>query len=90
MGLRQTFRFRKGTSEDIRVFLRSFSHTVDVEDRHDFFVFNSRGEVKPFSMDFELVPAGLKSDRAGEYFWFLGFFVESLTGQFGAVEIEDV
>ena len=90
MGLHQTFRFHHGASDDVRTFLRSFSHTVDIDDREDFFVFASRGDAKPFSMDFELVPEGLKSNRAGEYFWFLGVFVESLTGQFGAVEIADV
>ncbi len=90
MGLHQSFRFRYAARDDVRVFLRGFSHTVDVKDQHDFFVFTSRGDAKPFEMDFELVEDGLKSNRGGEYFWFLGFFVESLTGQFGCVEIEDV
>jgi len=89
MGLHQTFRFQHGTKDDVRAFLHSFSHAVDVEDRQDFFVLTSRGDAETFSMDFELVPEGLKSNRAGEYFWFLGVFVEALTGRFGAVEIED-
>ena len=90
MGLRQTYRFQYASGDDVRTFLSSFSHTVDIDDRRDFFVFTSRGDVSPFSMDFELVPEGLKSERAGEYFWFLGVFVESITGHFGPVEIEDV
>jgi hypothetical protein len=32
----------------------------------------------------------LRSERAGEYFFILGAFIERLTGEFGAVTIEDV
>ena len=42
-----------------------------------------------FTFDFELIEGGLRSDRTGEYFWFLGYFLETLTGRFGKVEIED-
>ena len=88
MGLRQTSRF-EATADEIRAFLRGLSAVVEVEDRGDFFVFRAR-EGPTFEFDCELVPGGLKSDRAGEYFSFLGLFVESLTGQFGKVEVEDV
>jgi hypothetical protein len=88
MGLRQTFRFEASESE-VREFLRGLSSVVDVDDRGDFFVFRPR-EAPEFVFDCELIPGGLKSDRAGEYFNFLGFFVEQLTGQFGKVEVEDV
>jgi hypothetical protein len=87
MGLRQTFRFEANASE-VREFLRGLSAVVDVDDRGDFFVFRSRGAPE-FVFDCELVPGGLKSDRAGDYFSFLGLFVEQLTGRFGKVEIED-
>jgi hypothetical protein len=88
MGLRQTFLF-EARAEEVRSFLRGLSEVVDVEDRSDFFVFRPR-EGPAFEFDCELVPGGVRSERAGEYFWFLGFFVEKLTGQFGKVQVEDV
>jgi len=88
MGLRQTFRF-EASSDEIRAFLRGLSAVVEVEDRGDFFVFRPR-EGPKFEFECELVSGGLKNDRAGEYFSFLGFFLEQLTGQFGRVEVDDV
>ena len=87
MGLRQTFRFDASASE-VREFLRGLSAAVDVDDRGDFFVLRSR--VTPeFVFACELIRGGLKSERTGVYFSFLGFFVEQLTGHFGKVEVED-
>jgi len=52
-------------------------------------LFSERVKAPRFEFDCELVPGGLRSDRGGEYFSFLGFFLEQLTGQFGRVEVED-
>ena len=86
MGLRQTFRF-VASQQQIRQFLRGFEGDARVEDRGDFFVFSSRSE-PAFEFDCEVLADGIKSERSGEYFRFLGVFVEALTGQFGKVEVE--
>ena len=88
MGLRQQFGFKYSAASEVQEFLRTFSHTVIVEDRDDFFVFTQKDGPR-FSLDCGIVPTGLLSERSGEYFEFLGQFVEGLTGRFGPVEMED-
>ncbi|HNA82353.1 MAG TPA: hypothetical protein PLQ64_07775, partial [Thiobacillaceae bacterium] len=90
MGLRQSFRFSYDNEEDIRSFLRSLSHSATVDDRIDFFVFSQLPGQPSFTFDCALAPEGLHSERGGEYFSFLGFFIEAVTGQFGCVEVEDL
>jgi hypothetical protein len=90
MGLRQTFRFKHASPEDIRVFLRGLSEVAALDDRGEFFVFSQRPGEAAFSFDCELVAEGIHSERAGEYFRFLGVFVEALTGNFGRVEVDDL
>ena len=88
MGLRQHFRFQYAEASDVRTFLRGLSEFVYVEDKEDFFVFTPlRGEA--FTFDCELLPNGLSSERSGNYFNFLGMFIEALTGRFGPVQMED-
>lgn len=89
MGLRQSFRFKHTSCEDIRTFLRELSDIAALEDRGDFFVFSQRPGEAQFTFDCELATEGINSERAGEYFVFLGLFVEALTGKFGRVEMED-
>jgi hypothetical protein len=55
----------------------------------DFFVFTAAADAPAFSFDVEIVPQGRRGVRSGEYFAFLGVFVEALTGAFGPVTIED-
>lgn len=90
MGLHQSFRFKHASAEEVRVFLREFSEVATIEDRGGFFVFSQLQGDDPFTFDCELVPEGINSERAGEYFTFLGVFVETLTGKFGPVEINDL
>ena len=90
MGLRQSFRFRYQSSEEIRTFLRELSDDAVLDDRADFFVFSQRPGAKPFTFDCALVADGIASERAGEYFTFLGLFIEALTGKFGCVQVEDL
>ena len=88
MGLRQHFRFKYAAASEVRAFLCSLSEDVNVEDKGEFFVFTPlAGE--SFTFDCEILPTGLLSDRGGNYFSFLGLFIEALTGKFGPVEIED-
>lgn len=88
MGLQQHFRFKYAAASEVRTFLRSLSKDVNVEDKGEFFVFTPiSGDA--FTFDCEVLPSGLLSDRGGNYFTFLGKFIEALTGQFGPVQIED-
>lgn len=87
MGLHQTFKFEAEDAK-VREFLRSLSSAEKVDDRGEFFVFREL-EGPSFEFDCEIIPEGLLSNRSGAYFWFLGVFVEKLTGQFGKIEVED-
>ena len=89
MGLHQSFRFKRQSPEEVRAFLRELSDVAALDDRGDFFVFSQRPGTEPFTFDCELVADGINSERAGEYFTFLGLFVEALTGKFGRVQVED-
>jgi hypothetical protein len=88
MGLHQDFRFEYESAAQVQGFLRGLGGIAEVEDRGDFFVFTSKNGPR-FSFDCELKPYGLRTNRGGEYFAFLGQFIEGLTGEFGCVEVED-
>jgi hypothetical protein len=89
MGLRQNFRFSYPDERAVQVFLRTFAHSAQIEDRGSFFVFRQLPGQPAFDADFEVTDFGLRSERAGAYFEFLGRFVEALTGEFGSVVVED-
>jgi hypothetical protein len=89
MGLHQSFHFKHQSNDEVGAFLRELSGVAVLDDRGDFFVFSQLPGQLPFTFDCELVADGIESERAGEYFAFLGLFVEALTGKFGRVEVED-
>ena len=86
MGLSQDFRFRYVSPSQVQDLLRGLGF-ANVNDRSEFFVLINAGQT--FSFECAIEPFGLRTDRAGEYFEFLGQFVEALTGQFGSIEVED-
>ena len=88
MGLRQHFQFSSTSPEAVLEVLRGFSEVANLHERSGFVVFSQRDGAE-FSFDCELVDGGIVSERAGEYFPFLGMFVEALTGAFGVVTVED-
>jgi hypothetical protein len=90
MGLHQAFRFDHESPDEVREFLRTLSGLAALDDRGEFFVFSQLPGQPSFTFDCELVPEGIHSERGGEYFRFLGLFVEALTGKFGPVEVEDL
>ena len=90
MGLRQSFRFQFQSEDEVRSFLRSFSQGAVVTESANFFVFSQLSGNPEFTFDCELVANGLNCDRAGNYFPFLGEFVEAITSHFGQVEVEDL
>ena len=89
MGLRQSLRFEHNSREEIRSFFRKLAAVATLDDRNDFFVFSELPGAPPFTFDCELVASGINCERAGEYFPFLGLFIEALTGRFGRIEVED-
>lgn len=89
MGLRQHFRFSSASQQVVLEALRDFSQVAIVDERAGFVVFTQRDGAE-FSFDCELVKDGIVSERAGEYFAFLGMFLELLTGTFGPVTVEDI
>jgi hypothetical protein len=90
MGLRQQFRFAADSDESIERFLQSLSKTAVLEERNGSFLYMNKSEQPHYTFHCVIVPNGIDSDRAGEYLSFLGLFIEELTGEFGAVTIEDV
>jgi hypothetical protein len=91
MPVQQDFRFRYDEPEDVRSFLRTFAGSMARIDERadDFFVFSAPVGLPAFSVDFWLQPWGLRSLRSGNYFEFLGFFLEAITGHFGPLIVED-
>ena len=88
--MQQDFRFEYPDGGQLGTFLQSLGANADLDRRaDDFFVFTARAGEPDFSFDVEIVPTGLRSVRSGNYFEFLGMFVEALTGHFGPVTIED-
>jgi hypothetical protein len=88
VGLKQNFRFQFERPEDVEAFLEEFSdvYVVDRQDRV-FSISEPNGTLFKFLASIE--DFGLQTDRAGEYFQFVGMLVERLTGKFGKLEIED-
>jgi hypothetical protein len=90
MGLHQDFRFDFESQDAVRRFLRGLAASAALSEHEgEFFVFSQRAGDPEFTFDCELTREGVRSERGGEYFTFLGMFIEALTGQFGAVTVED-
>ena len=89
MGLRQTFKFKYKDIDEVISFIKNFSETYQVENRNGLYIIKNN-DSDNFIFDVFIEPYGLCTERAGEYFEFFGVFVETLTGNFGAVVIEDI
>lgn len=89
MGLRQTFRFSAQSETLVELALRGLGEVANLDEERERFLFTNKAGVQPFEFHCAIVQGGLDVDRSGEYFWFLGVFIETLTGDFGAVIVED-
>jgi len=89
MGLRQAFRFQYKSANDVETFLEGLADSFSIKKRNGLYVIAPK-EGKQFDFDASIEDYGLRTNRAGEYFEFLGIFVERITGQFGPVEIDDI
>ncbi len=88
MSLSQDFHFTYRSPSQVEEFLHTFDNVANVDDRGEFFGFTAKAGPR-FTFDCVITPFGLRTDRAGEYFTFLGQFIEALTAKFGRVEVED-
>jgi hypothetical protein len=89
MGLRQQFRFSAQSETLVEQFLRELGEVGVLEEDRERFLFTNRPAQPAFLFHCVIVPGGIDVDRSGEYFEFLGMFVEGLTGHFGPVVVED-
>lgn len=88
--MQQDFNFSFEDPGQLRTFLESLSGNATMERREeDFYVFTALPGNPEFSFDVAIVPQGFTSVRGGAYFYFLGLFVEAVTGAFGPVTIAD-
>jgi hypothetical protein len=89
MGLRQAFRFSAESETLVEHVLRGLGEVADLDEAGERFLFTGKPGIPPFEFHCVIVQGGLDVDRSGQYFWFLGVFIETLTGVFGAVTVED-
>ena len=88
MGLKQDFKFQFNSTQELKDFIMAFSANYLVEEFEEYYVISPK-ENSSFTFHVSIESHGFTSDRAGEYFKFLGIFIEELTGTFGEILIED-
>lgn len=86
MGLAQTFHFEFEKEAQLEEFIDDLSQGYDCTRSQTSWVI--AGDKMMFEVF--IVEGGFYVHRSGNYFGFLGLFVEKLTGKFGKVVIEDV
>ncbi|HPT51501.1 MAG TPA: hypothetical protein PKZ22_15165 [Accumulibacter sp.] len=89
MGLRQTFQFAAQSETLVEEFLRELGAVADLDEERESFLFRNKDGEPPFEFHCIIVRGGIDAHRSGEYFKFLGMFIEGLTGEFGSVMVED-
>jgi hypothetical protein len=89
MGLRQTFRFSAQSETLVEQALRRLGEVASLDEERARFLFTNKTGIQPFEFHCVIVQGGIDVNRSGEYFGFLGVFLETLTGDFGAVTVED-
>lgn len=70
-------------------FLRGLGQGFTLDEERESFLFSGLSDEQPFEFHCVIVQGGIDVHRAGQYFEFLGMFVEGLTGEFGPVLMED-
>jgi hypothetical protein len=90
VGLHQSFRFKVGDGIETQAFLFGLSGIAKVEVKPTgLLVFSELPGKAPFAFDVGIEHGLFVTSKSGDYFGFLEMFVEAMTGEFGAVEIED-
>ena len=88
MGLKQDFKFQFNSTQELKDFIMAFSANYLVEEFEEYYQIALKKD-SDFTFYVSIESFGFSSDRAGEYFKFLGIFIEELTGTFGEITIED-
>ena len=83
----QQFRFSAQSETLVEQFLRRLAGFAALDEELERFVFAGRSNERPFEFQCVIVQGGIDTDGAGEYFEFLGRFVEALTVEFGQVTV---
>lgn len=89
MGLKQDFKFKYEDALEVETFIQSFSDNFVVRKFEDHYLIRDKND-SGFNLRLSVEPSGIRCDREGEYFRFVGIFVEEITGKFGELTIEDV
>jgi len=89
MGLRQQFRFSAQSETLVEDCLRRLGEMAMLDEQRERFLFTNLAGEQRFTFHCVVVVGGIDVDRSGEYFNFLGVFLEALTGDFGRVCVED-
>lgn len=89
MGLSQDFKFKYNSVNEVKAFIQSLSDNFTVQKLEDHYRISSKDKTD-FSIHLSIEPFGIRCDRSGEYFKFVGILIEELTGNFGKITIEDV
>jgi hypothetical protein len=90
MGVRQRFRFSAQSETLVEDFLRDLGAVATLDEELESFLFTGHSHEQSFEFHCVIVQGGLDVHRTGQYFEFLGMFVEGLTCEFGQVLMEEV
>ncbi|RYG12919.1 MAG: hypothetical protein EON92_06980, partial [Burkholderiales bacterium] len=82
----QVILFGSENENEVDQTLRSLSGVANCHAESAFYFFSQREGEPEFKFDCEIITGGLITDREGEYFAFLGHFVDTLTRRFGVLE----
>jgi hypothetical protein len=83
----QVLLFECSDPEDLDRTLRGLASFATFRAESGFYFYSQRSGEPEFQFDCELINGGLITDREGDYFSFLGHFIDALTVQFGALEL---
>jgi hypothetical protein len=87
MELRQTFRFSAQSETLVEEFLRGLGEVADLDEKRERFLFKNKTGELPFQFHCVIVQGGIDAERTGDFFKFLGVFVEALTSAFGTITV---
>jgi len=73
--------------EDLDSLLRGLARVATFREGTAFYFYSQLPGQPEFQFDCELVSGGLITSGTGEYFSFLGHFIDALTSRFGTLEI---
>jgi hypothetical protein len=79
--------FECDSHEDLDSLLRGLVAVATFREETAFYFYSQLPGQPEFQFDCELIEGGLITSREGEYFPFLGYFIDALTRRFGSLEI---